>query len=61
MPALPGLPSWRLWENLIFVGAISIGLTNFPQGLRGLPLAIYLFVGYCGVKYGERNVFADVL
>jgi hypothetical protein len=26
-----------LWENLLFVGAIFIGLTNFPRGPRGLP------------------------
>jgi hypothetical protein len=40
-----------LWENLIFVGAIFIWLTNFPRGPRGLPLAIYLFIdNYCGVR-----------
>jgi hypothetical protein len=39
-----------LRENLIFVGAIFIGLTNFPRWPRGLPLAIYVFVGYCGVR-----------
>jgi hypothetical protein len=40
-----------LWENLIFVGAKFIGLTNFPRGPTGLPLAIYLFFdNYCGVR-----------
>jgi hypothetical protein len=47
MPALPRLPSWswRTTGEPYFVGAICIGLTKFPRGPRGLPLAIiYLLV-----------------